>query len=276
MTLAGAGILWIGWNGFNGGDPYAASPDAGVAVLNTNICTAFSLLTWTLLDILYYKKPSVIGAVQGMITGLVGITPAAGLVAGWGAITIGFATGTIPWASMNLLGKKVKFMRRIDDTLGVFHTHCVAGFVGGMCTGLFSTAKGVIAFGDTNNGGAIDGNGKQVWLQLVGALFIIGWNIVWTSLIMIFIKFVCRIPLRMTEEQLLTGDDAIHGEAAYSFDCDGHRSLLHGDYQRNQTHGDGETGVTIGREPTKGNAINDDSSGSGNKNLGISGAEKTD
>lgn len=256
LTLAGAGILWIGWNGFNGGDPYAASPDAGVAVLNTNVCTAFSLLTWTLCDTLYYKKPSVIGAVQGMITGLVGITPAAGFAAGWGAIIIGFATGTIPWMSMNLFGKKVKFMRSVDDTLGVIHTHMVAGFIGGFFTGLFSTAKGVAAFGDTNNGGAIDGNGRQVWLQIIGALFIIGWNIVWTSLIMIFIKYVCRIPLRMTEEQLLAGDDGVHGEAAYSFNCEGHQSLLNGDRIRNQTHGDGETGFTLRKDPTR-----DDSSG---------------
>ena len=78
LSLVGAGILWLGWDGFNGGDPYAASPDAGAAVLNTNLATAVSLLTWTTLDIIFFKKPSVIGAVQGMITGLVAITPAAG------------------------------------------------------------------------------------------------------------------------------------------------------------------------------------------------------
>ena len=83
LVMVGAGILWTGWNGFNGGDPYAASADAGVAVLNTNICTAMSVLTWTVLDVLVYKKPSLIGAVQGMITGLVAITPAAGVIAGW-------------------------------------------------------------------------------------------------------------------------------------------------------------------------------------------------
>ena len=73
------------------------------------------------------------------------------------------------------------------------------------------------ALGDTTNGGAIEGRGKQVWLQIVGALFIIGWNLVWTSLILCFIKYVCRIPLRMSEEELLIGDDAIHGEEAYCF-----------------------------------------------------------
>ena len=82
LMLVGAGILWTGWNGFNGGDPYAASPDAGVAVLNTNIATAMSVLTWVWMDIIFFGKPSVIGAVQGMITGLVAITPAAGVVAG--------------------------------------------------------------------------------------------------------------------------------------------------------------------------------------------------
>ena len=120
------GILWIGWNGFNGGDPYAASPDAGAAVLNTNVATAMSLLVWTLCDAIAYKKPAVIGAVQGMICGLVAITPAAGVVATWGAIVIGILSGSIPWLSMNIMGKRVRLFQIIDDTLGVFHTHTVA------------------------------------------------------------------------------------------------------------------------------------------------------
>jgi len=106
LVLVGAGILWLGWNGFNGGDPYTASPDAGVAVLNTNVCTAMSLLVWTACDMIYYKKPSVIGAVQGMITGLVAITPAAGFVAGWGAICLGVGSGSIPWLTLNIVKKK--------------------------------------------------------------------------------------------------------------------------------------------------------------------------
>ena len=135
LMLVGAGILWTGWNGFNGGDPYAASPDAGVAVLNTNICTAMSLLTWVIMDFIFFKKPSVIGAVQGMITGLVAITPAAGVVAGWGAILLGLGSGIIPWISMNIVGR-TKIMRHIDDTLDVFHTHLVGSVVGGIGTGM--------------------------------------------------------------------------------------------------------------------------------------------
>ncbi|KAL2057481.1 hypothetical protein ABVK25_002534 [Lepraria finkii] len=217
LMLVGAGILWTGWNGFNGGDPYAASPDAGVAVLNTNICTATSLLVWTIMDLIFFKKPSVIGAVQGMITGLVAITPAAGVVAGWGAILLGVGSGVVPWISMNILGR-TKIMRQVDDTLDVFHTHFVGAIVGGVGTGLWATVKGCEAFGITNPGGAVAGNGRQIGLQIVGALFIIGWNIVWTSLIMMFIKFVCRVPLRMTDEMCEIGDYAIHGEEPYTFE----------------------------------------------------------
>jgi Amt family ammonium transporter len=97
LLLVGTGILWVGWNGFNGGDPYTASPDAGAAVLNTNLCTAVSMLVWVGLDYIYFKRPAVIGAVQGIITGLVAITPAAGYVAGWGALIIGIFSGSIPW-----------------------------------------------------------------------------------------------------------------------------------------------------------------------------------
>jgi ammonium transporter, Amt family len=164
LVLVGAGILWIGWNGFNGGDPYAASTDAGAAVLNTNVCTAMSSLTWVLMDIIFYKKPSVVGAVQGMITGLVAITPAAGVVTGWGAIVMGLVSGSVPWASMNIAGKKLAFFRSVDDCLGVVHTHMVAGFLGGFMVGIFATVEGSFAFGLTNPGGAIDGNGRQVWV----------------------------------------------------------------------------------------------------------------
>lgn len=78
LVLAGAGLLWLGWSGFNGGAPYSANIDSSMAVLNTHICASTSLLIWTLLDVFFFGKPSVIGAVQGMITGLVCITPGAG------------------------------------------------------------------------------------------------------------------------------------------------------------------------------------------------------
>ncbi|KAK3361160.1 ammonium transporter AmtB-like domain-containing protein [Lasiosphaeria ovina] len=258
-VLIGAGLLWIGWNGFNGGDPYAASADAGVAVLNTNLCTAVSLLTWTFCDIVYFKKPSVIGAVQGMITGLVAITPAAGVVAGWGAILLGLGSGSVPWVTMNILGKKSTILERyFDDTLGVMHTHMVAGFVGGFGTGLWATIDGCAAFGLTNPGGAIAGNGIQLGYQVAGALFVIGWNLVWTSLILLFIKHVLRIPLRMAEEDLLLGDDAVHGEVPYVFGpCEAHdpeSGYIQGHALKTNDTNDGELGLggaTAGEKPAK-------------------------
>ena len=81
LMIAGGGLLWMGWAGFNGGAPYAANIAASVAVLNTNVSAATSLLTWTCLDVIFFGKPSVIGAVQGMMTGLVCITPGAGIQA---------------------------------------------------------------------------------------------------------------------------------------------------------------------------------------------------
>jgi Amt family ammonium transporter len=164
LMLVGGGILWIGWNGFNGGDPYTASPDAGAAVLNTNVCTAMSTLTWTIMDMLFYKRPSVVGAINGMVTGLVAITPAAGVISGWGAIVMGILSGSVPWLTMNVMHKRFPIFDKIDDALGIFHTHGVASVVGGFMVGILATVEGSAAFALTNPGGAIAGNGKQVWL----------------------------------------------------------------------------------------------------------------
>ena len=101
LISIGAGILWLGWNGFNGGDPYFASADASTAVVNTNLATAAALLTWMLWDMFLSKakKPTFLGAVNGMIVGLVAITPAAGFVNGTGALLMGIIASTIVWFS---------------------------------------------------------------------------------------------------------------------------------------------------------------------------------
>ncbi|CAM6093414.1 unnamed protein product [Calypogeia fissa] len=225
LVLAGAGLLWLGWAGFNGGDPYAANIDASMAVLNTNIAAATSLLVWTSLDVIFFGKPSVIGAVQGMITGLVVITPGAGVIQGWAAIVEGVLSGSIPWFTMMVLHKRSKFLLAVDDTLGVFHTHAVAGFLGGMCAGFFAEPTLANLFLTVaNERGAIYGHrrgGLQVAKQLCGGLFVIGWNLLFTTLVCLFIKLL--VPLRMTEEQLLIGDDAAHGEEAYALWGDGER-----------------------------------------------------
>ena len=248
-ALVGIGILWLGWNGFNGGDPYSASPDAGAAVLNTNICAAMSMLVWTTLDYVYYGKPSVVGAINGVITGLVAITPAAGFVAGWGAILLAIGSGSVPWLTMNIVHKKLNMTRLFDDTLGIFHTHLIASLVGGCGTGIFASYEGTAAFAIPGAyGGAVSGNGRQVGIQIAGALFIIGWNLFWTSAIMAFIKYVLRIPLRMKEEDLLIGDMAVHGEEPYVF-SDG--AVIYGHEGRPHNVGDIEAAVQLGKTNTQ-------------------------
>ena len=94
MAVAGGGLLWLGWSGFNGGDPYFANADASAAVLNTHLCTATALLVWMIMDIFFLKKPTIIGMISGMIAGLVAITPGAGYVNAYAAFAIGVGAGS--------------------------------------------------------------------------------------------------------------------------------------------------------------------------------------
>src|SRR3974390_1967549 len=189
VALIGAGLLWLGWNGFNGGDPYFANHDAGAAVLNTNTATAVGLLVWTLMDKMAYGKPSVLGAVNGMIAGLVAITPAAGYVDGWGAIIIGLCAGIIPWLSMNKLQKTSLFMK-VDDTLSVFSTHGVAGLTGGLLVGLLANPDMLMYIGTDKEAPGVNINRLpsahplQLLLQIYGAAFIIVLNAIMTFIIL--------------------------------------------------------------------------------------------
>jgi Amt family ammonium transporter len=224
MTLVGAGILWIGWNGFNGGDPYFANADAGAAVLNTNTATAVALLVWTLMDKMAYGKPSVLGAVNGMIAGLVAITPAAGYVDGIGAIIIGVCAGVIPWLSMNKF-QKLGFMQKVDDVLGVFSTHGVAAITGGLLVGVLANPDMLQYIGTdkeapgVNVTGWLYGNPGQVLLQAEGAAFIIVYDAIATYIILKVISIF--VSLRMDEATLKVGDDAVHGETAYAIGTEG-------------------------------------------------------
>src|SRR5271165_1208336 len=195
IALAGAGILWLGWNGFNGGDPYFANHDAAAAVLNTNITTAVSLLVWLVLDMFATGKPNAVSMINGMIVGLVAITPAAGFVNGFGAMIIGLVAGIIVWFSLNKLNNTA-LLQRVDDTFGVLHTHGVAGLVGGLMVGVVADPNMIEYYsapGTPNpkwdptaapafsvEGLIAHGNPHQLLLQAEAALFIIIWNIIAT------------------------------------------------------------------------------------------------
>jgi ammonium transporter, Amt family len=225
VTLIGAGILWLGWNGFNGGDPYFANADAGAAVLNTNLATAVALLVWTALDKMSYGKPSIIGAVNGMIAGLVAITPSAGYVNGWGAIIVGICAGIVPWLAMNKF-QKLAFMQRVDDTLSVFSTHGVAGLMGGLLVGVLADPNMLVYVGTGKDapGVSVTGlfygdSGHQLLIQLLAAACIIVYNAIATFIILKVISIF--VPLRMDETRLKVGDDAVHGETAYAIGVEG-------------------------------------------------------
>lgn len=217
LSLVGAGILWLGWNGFNGGDPYFANSDAAVAVLNTNLAAAAAMLAWLGLDTWVRGKSSLVGSINGMITGLVAITPAAGYVNGTGALLIGIAAGVIPWVTMNVLGQRGIF-GRVDDALGVVHTHAVAGAVGGLMTGLLADPNVLVYLGAQGTPpvsvtGLFYGNPQQFVVQLVALLVVVGYSGAATFGIAKLVSVV--VPLRATDIELEVGDRAMHGEQAY-------------------------------------------------------------
>jgi Amt family ammonium transporter len=232
ILLGGAGLLWLGWSGFNGGDPFTVNADAGAAVLNTHTATAAALLTWVVWDVFAYGKPSVLGAVNGMICGLVAITPAAGYVNGTGAIILGIVGASLPWITWNGLGNgKTWLFRKVDDTLGVIHTHGVAALVGGIGTGILADPKMVEWYGTKNDQFAVTGwwygDFHQVVLQLYGAAFIIVFNVIGTFILLKIIGLF--VNLRFDDETLLIGDDAVHGEEAYAIYSDGQKVPVMGD-----------------------------------------------
>jgi ammonium transporter, Amt family len=221
LAAVGAGILWLGWNGFNGGDPYFAGADASLAVLNTNLATAVALLTWVLWDIFASKarKPTFLGAVNGMITGLVAITPAAGFVNSFGAMIIGVVASSLVWMSWNWLGRTGLF-KKVDDALGVFHTHGVAGLAGGLLVGILADPNVVEYLAGPGGQSGFSASGwlwghhpKQILIQAGAAGTVIVWDAFVTFVILKGLSFVMK--LRLPDEVLETGDIGVHDEEAY-------------------------------------------------------------
>jgi Amt family ammonium transporter len=221
MVAAGGSILWLGWNGFNGGDPYFAGPDASAAVLNTNLCTAVAMLVWVAWDMIFRDKPNIIGTVNGMITGLVAITPAAGYVNGYGAICLGVIASTIVWFAIRYVSRVPPF-NKVDDTLGVIFTHGFAGLAGGLLVAFFADPNMVEYYTNGHGagagvGGIIDsGNWTLLKWQALAALTIILWDGIMTFIIWKIIGLF--LPLREPDDVLEQGDLAIHGHEVYPAD----------------------------------------------------------
>jgi len=220
FVAVGAGILWLGWNGFNGGDPYFAGADAASAVVNTNLATAVAMMVWIIMDMSFSKerKPTFLGGLNGMICGLVGITPAAGYVNGVGAIVIGLVCSAVVWTAWSYLPKHVWPFTKVDDALGVVYTHGIAGLLGGLLVGLLADPKMIVYLGlgkssDISGAGLFYGHPKQLAIQAGAALTIIVWDALVTFVILKVISFFTK--LRMSDEELEIGDVAVHGEEVY-------------------------------------------------------------
>ncbi len=209
MTIAGAGMLWVGWFGFNGGSALAANGDAAMAILVTHISAATGAMTWMFIEWLRFGKPSALGLVTGMVAGLGTITPASGFVGPGGALIIGLLAGIVCFTATQYLQRVLK----VDDSLDVFPVHGVGGILGTLLAGVFSaTSLGV--FSGYGFADGIESMGGQFKVQLIGVLATVVFTAVVTWGILKLVDMM--IGLRVSDEQELEGLDIVcHEERGY-------------------------------------------------------------
>ncbi len=208
MTVTGAGMLWVGWFGFNAGSALAANGDAGMAMLVTHISAAAGSLAWMTMEWIKYGKPSVLGIVTGMVAGLGTITPASGFVGPGGALVIGISAGIICYYATQAIKQRFK----IDDSLDVFPVHGVGGILGTLFAGIFaSDALGVFSGQGYNDGMTM---ASQLHVQIVGIVSTFVYTAIVTWILLKLIDAI--IGLRVDLEDETQGLDlADHDERGY-------------------------------------------------------------
>jgi len=205
LVLLGAGVLWFGWLGFNGGSALAASPLAVNAFVVTNTAGAAGALVWMILSWAENKKPSALATAIGAVCGLIAITPASGYVGPVAAIAIGLIAGVVTYMALHIRSKHF----HIDDTLDVWAAHGIGGVTGLILAGVF--AEKVINVGGNN--GLLFGNPGQLGIQILTASVTLGYAFIATY---ILLKFLAPLGLRVSRRQEEEGLDlAIHGEEGY-------------------------------------------------------------
>ncbi len=220
MSLIGAGMLWVGWFGFNAGSNLESNAYAGLAMANTFLATAAAGFSWTLVEWLTRKKASMLGMISGMVAGLVAITPAAGFAGPIGAIILGLVVSPICVFACTVVKNAFKY----DDSLDAFGIHCVGGIVGAIGTGLVVNpawgGAGIVDYttcakdGDISTCDSVYNLGTQMVAQLWG----VGTTLVWCGIgsLIVFLLIKYTIGLRATPEQEEEGlDISVHGERAY-------------------------------------------------------------
>jgi len=209
MTVTGAGMLWVGWFGFNAGSAVAADSSAAMAMLVTHLSAACGSLAWMTMEWLRHGKPSVLGIVTGMVAGLGTITPASGSVGPAGAVVIGLSAGVICYFATITLKNRLG----VDDSLDVFPVHGVGGMLGLLMAGIFcSPSLGLFSGNGFSDG--IDGIGGQLGVQLTGIVA----TFVYTAVISWILLRVVNVfvPLRVDQEDETAGlDIVLHDERGY-------------------------------------------------------------
>ncbi len=206
MVVTGAGMLWVGWFGFNAGSALTADGHAGMAMLVTHIGAASGALTWMFIEWKRFGKPSVLGIVTGMVAGLGTITPASGFVGPMGALVIGVTAGFVCFYATQYVKRTLK----IDDSLDVFPVHGVGGVTGSLLTGVFA-AKSLGGLGFSHEGVGII---QQVGIQALAIIVTALWSALFSYLIL---KVLDKwIGLRVTHDEEVQGlDTVLHEETGY-------------------------------------------------------------
>ncbi len=208
MTVTGAGMLWVGWFGFNGGSALAANGHAGMAIMVTHVSAAAGAISWSIMELLQYKKASVLGIVTGMVAGLGTITPASGVVGPGGALLIGLIAGYVCFNATHILKRKLM----IDDSLDVFPVHGVGGIIGTLMAGIFASG----ALGVFSGQGYAQGMNmtSQLGVQALGVVSVGAYTAVVSYLLL---KLVQKLAgLRVNAEGEYAGlDTTEHNERGY-------------------------------------------------------------
>jgi Amt family ammonium transporter len=209
MTVSGAGMLWVGWFGFNGGSALAANGDAAMAVLVTHISAAAGAMTWMIYEWKKFGKPTALGTVTGMVAGLGTITPASGFVGPAGALIIGIVAGIICFNAVMIM----KNVMKVDDSLDVFPVHGVGGMTGTILAGVFaSTGLGI--FSGQGFAEGISSISGQIFVQFTGVAATVAYTAVATFIILKVVNAIT--PLRVCKECEVDGLDVYgHGEQGY-------------------------------------------------------------
>ncbi len=209
LTVAGAGMLWVGWFGFNAGSAVAADNSAAMAMLVTHLSASAGSLAWMAMEWIRHGKPSVLGIVTGMVAGLGTITPASGSVGPAAAVVIGLSAGVVCYFATNWIKQKLK----IDDSLDVFPVHGVGGILGTLLAGVFCSSQLGLFSGNGFSDG-IDSIGGQLMVQATGVVS----TFVYTAVVSwIILKLVdAMVGLRVDSDQETQGLDLVlHDERGY-------------------------------------------------------------